>query len=144
MNHAMLCVSDIKPDNFLVTEDWELKLTDLGEARVCAHDRAMTITGSPLWQAPELLQGGSEGKFNEKVDIYSLSIVFWQMLTGQHDPYPGVSRWRLAQAVIGGQRPVFPPETPAAFRCLLERGWAADPATRPTAKEMSEALLALS
>ena len=48
---------DIKSENILLTEDFEPRIADLGEARAMAEDHAMTMVGTPGYTAPEVLRG---------------------------------------------------------------------------------------
>ncbi|MBP3952082.1 Stk1 family PASTA domain-containing Ser/Thr kinase [Bacillus suaedae] len=74
---------DIKPHNILVRHDGVLKVTDFGIARAIS---AATIThtnsvmGSVHYLSPEQARGGH---ITYKSDIYSLGIVFYEMITGR-------------------------------------------------------------
>lgn len=74
---------DIKPENILFREDGSPVITDFGVARAEVSDTRMTevgtIIGTPHYMSPEQAQG-IEIKSNS--DIYSLGVVFYEMLTG--------------------------------------------------------------
>jgi len=76
---------DIKPENVMVTPDDELKIIDFGLARIkdatdlLAED-FMEPQGTPFYIAPEQLLGCRD---DMRSDIYSLGMVFYEMLTGQ-------------------------------------------------------------
>lgn len=59
-----------------------LKLGDFGFVREAPKDNlAATGCGSPLTMAPEILAQSKDKKYNtEKVDIYSLGVILYQML----------------------------------------------------------------
>ncbi|HEY9037223.1 MAG TPA: serine/threonine-protein kinase [Pseudomonadales bacterium] len=80
---------DIKPDNILFREDGSAVLTDFGIARPRESDmnltQAGTVVGTPKYMAPEQCQGKV---VDGRADLYSLGIVFVEMLTG-HAPYDG-------------------------------------------------------
>lgn len=73
---------DIKSQNVLIKDDGTVKLADFGIAVI---NNAMQITskgsvlGSVHYLAPELAKGGSASM---QSDIYSLGIVFYELLTG--------------------------------------------------------------
>lgn len=72
-----------------------IKITDYGLMRVMESNRQMlaTMCGTPLHMAPEILnvEKHEEGvSYNNKIDIYSLGIMFYQMVTGGRHPYDHV------------------------------------------------------
>lgn len=74
---------DIKPHNIMVTPDRRALVTDFGIARASTSS-TITLTsgnamGSVHYFSPEQARGGLVG---EKADIYSLGILFYEMLTG--------------------------------------------------------------
>ena len=83
---------DIKPENILLDEDGNAYLADFGIAKelglrtsdVTAED---ALVGSPDYLAPE--QARSES-VTPKTDIYSLGVVLYEMLAGEH-PFPDLS-----------------------------------------------------
>ena len=81
---------DIKPDNIMFTKEGEVKLADLGIAKVVGTDIDLTKTnmmiGTPAYLPPE--QARNAKGVDARADIYSLGATFYEMLTGQ-PPYPG-------------------------------------------------------
>ena len=71
---------DIKPDNILI-KDGKLKLADFGFCKKMGtlDDLTQTVLGSPVYMAPEILNGDL---YNSKADIWSLGVVFYEMLFG--------------------------------------------------------------
>lgn len=81
---------DIRPSHILITGDGVVKLIGFGEAYLENSSVATVpgvLGGSPFYSAPEQSLGM---KADRRTDIYSLGIVFFEMLTGQ-PPYIGES-----------------------------------------------------
>ena len=79
---------DIKPANILL-HGGNAKISDFGFARVLdigMEDPAfLSRLGSPLYMAPQILEGT---KFSSKCDIWSVAVVFFEMLYGK-TPWTG-------------------------------------------------------
>jgi len=72
---------DVKPSNVMVDSDGRIYLTDFGVAR---HADSTTTTlgyaGTPAYSAPEQIRGEA---VTPATDVYSLGVMFFEMLTGQ-------------------------------------------------------------
>ncbi len=78
---------DIKPQNILFRQDGTPVLSDFGIAKMVDIDPQLTAPGlaigSPVYMSPEQVAGQ---KLDSRSDLYSLGIVFYEMLT-QQPPY---------------------------------------------------------
>ena len=74
---------DVKPANILFRKDGTPLLSDFGIAKQTAGDNDLTQTGiflgSPNYMAPEQAETGS---IDGRADLYSLGVIFYEMLTG--------------------------------------------------------------
>ena len=99
---------DIKPQNIIMTEDGRVKVTDFGIARATA-DTTITygrsLLGSVYYSSPEQARGYST---DSKSDIYSLGVLFYEMLTGVV-PFSGESPISVALKHL--QDDVVPPRS---------------------------------
>ncbi len=78
---------DIKPENILLDKKGRVKIADFGIAKIMGResDAALTETkgaiGTPQYMAPEQVEKPQE--VDHRADIFSLGVVFYEMLTGE-------------------------------------------------------------
>ena len=79
---------DIKPENILMAKDGTVKIADFGLSRIVGNGNPATeltqtnqVLGTPRYMAPEQFEGSS--RVDHRADIYSLGVVFYEMLTGE-------------------------------------------------------------
>jgi eukaryotic-like serine/threonine-protein kinase len=82
---------DLKPSNLMVLADGTLKLTDFGIAKdldSTALTSANCTVGTASYMSPEQCKG--EREITNKSDLYSLGVVFYELITG-HKPFQAES-----------------------------------------------------
>ena len=133
---------DLKPENIMVDDQDCIKLIDFGIAmkedarRITFVDMSATL-GTPDYISPEQVKGQ---RGDQRSDIYSLGVMFYEMLTGE-PPYTGPNPLAVMNARVlqdpepaRGQRPEISPELNEILKRALER----EPRNRyQTASEMA-------
>jgi tRNA A-37 threonylcarbamoyl transferase component Bud32 len=73
---------DVKPANIMILKNGLVKVTDFGIARATATSKTRTgvIKGTPYYMSPEQISGM---RVDGRSDIFSLGVVFYQLLTGE-------------------------------------------------------------
>ncbi len=108
---------DLKPQNILVSKKRELMIVDFGLARrQGVGDARLThsgmILGTPAYMPPEQISGDSAA-MGPGCDIYSLGVIFYELLTGR-PPFEGPT------ALVLGRIMVTEPDPPSRFRADLD------------------------
>jgi len=131
---------DVKPENVLYRSDGTPVITDFGIARALASTDSMTqsgvLVGTPCYMSPEQARGEP---VDQRTDIYSLGVVFYELLTGAV-PYKATSAVSTALKHVSDPIPNLP-EPLAHWNPFLQRILAKDPAERyRTCREVISAL----
>ena len=160
--HAMGVVHrDLKPENIMIgkssTGEPVMKLLDLGIAKMreiaggdgggaTALTMAGQVLGTPHYMSPEQwgeLPGDGDSEIDGRADIYSLGLVFYEMIVGKR-PYSGLTLHELRREHISFVPPPLHEAVPGVSRFFSEviaRATAKDRGDRQaTAGELAVAL----
>jgi DNA-binding NarL/FixJ family response regulator len=111
---------DLKPANVMLREDNSPVLIDFGLARRSLDEGGTTgvgqVLGSPYYISPEQAQGH---RVDVRTDLYSLGVMFYEMLTGQR-PYSGRSAVAIMSQHTSSPVPSLP-ESTAMQQPLVDR-----------------------
>jgi serine/threonine protein kinase/tetratricopeptide (TPR) repeat protein len=141
---------DIKPENIMLSSEGQVKILDFGVAKHLPRsdqsstvDRSGTFAGTPAYMSPEvLLEQAPDGR----ADIFSLGVVFYEVLTGQHPFLAGsfvATTDRIRNETPAPIR-VFNSSVPEGLQALVNKAMAKDAGNRyASAEELLDALLAV-
>jgi len=130
--------TDIKPDNVLLGVNYTVKLADFGCSYVLKKGQEKFYGGTPIFLAPELLL--EKGYFNQKTDVYSLSLTFWCIEHKDNEPYRGMKNMNVFthKIAIKKERETISPLCSPLLAELITRCWADKPSDRPDMPEVLE------
>jgi serine/threonine protein kinase len=153
---------DLKPPNILLTAPIEsplqepvAKVADFGLARVLRNsgeiEEPQQLTrniGSSHYMAPEIFTCATPhfDSYDEKVDVYSFSIVLYELMSERY-PFQSMGFGdKLGIFVVTGGRPPvadLPRDAPTLLCDMMRRSWAGDPSSRPPFHRISSEIQAV-
>lgn len=134
-HEAGLAHRDVKPENVLIRDDGTVKVADFGLARAVtaatsSHSTEL-VWGTAAYLAPEQVE---RGRTDERSDIYSAGLLFYELLTGVK-AFPGDSPVQVAYAHVHGEVPRAAETVdtvPGEIDAFIQWASANDPERRPT------------
>ncbi len=110
---------DIKPANLMLRDAGVLVLTDFGVAKRLDNSANQTVhgevLGTPYYISPEQAEGGEVTPVS---DLYSLGVIFYEMLTGRR-PYGGTTILEILAQHVAAPIPRLPAEL-AEYQALVD------------------------
>jgi serine/threonine protein kinase/tetratricopeptide (TPR) repeat protein len=143
VHRADLVHRDVKPHNVMREAGGRTVLMDFGAGRDNEARRDLSTAGTPLYMAPEVLDGATATPVS---DLYSLGVLLFKLVTREL-PVTADSLDELRRAHASGQRRRLRdvrPDLPSSFIRAIEGATAIDPAARTqTAADLEHALEAV-
>jgi serine/threonine protein kinase len=111
---ASIVHRDLKPDNLMLRKDGSLALADFGIAKhvslLITETAHGEVVGTPYYLSPEQALGEA---VDHRCDLYSLGVMFYEMLTGGK-PYRASTAEELLDLHVNARVP----ELPSQYRRL--------------------------
>jgi len=122
---------DIKPANIMLLKSGGVKVTDFGIAKAISSSRTKTgvILGTPNYMSPEQIMGQ---KIDSRSDIFSLGVLFFQLLTGEL-PFQGDNLSSLLYQITQVRHPPLRTQNakiPKACEQIIDKALAKNPKER--------------
>ncbi|KAH3760315.1 tyrosine protein kinase [Pelomyxa schiedti] len=146
LHHSAILHRDLKSDNILMSSldpeaQVNCKISDFGATRDVNTSKVptqcYTIIGTPVFMSPEVLMNG---KYDASADVFSFSILCYQVLTGK-EPYSDFGTiFKISQFVIAGNRLPLTGLVSPPLEKLVSGCWAQEPLSRPSFDSICETL----
>ena len=139
---------DVKPDNFLISPEGEVKIIDLALARRVRTGLSRLLSGrgkaqgTPSYMSPEQIRGKPA---DPKADVYSLGCTVYEFLSGRK-PYTGETPKELLSKHLSAVTPSLVTANrniTAEFSHLIRETLAKSPGDRPSLSDFRDMLTAI-
>ena len=136
---------DIKPSNIMVEQDSNVRLMDLGIARMNGGNKfsSFGFIGTPEYSAPEQIlreQNGASVQINATTDIYELGITFYELLAGKN-PMACKTEAETLTRQMKEPLPPCPDRIPSRLLSVIRRATEKEQIRRyQTARDFKEAI----
>jgi hypothetical protein len=107
------------------------KIADFGTSvKLQPNEALFEEIGTTGYTAPDIFSG----KYNNSVDIFSFSVVMWELFSNDRkNPMTGLRNDKITAENV---RPILGPEHPSSVTVLTKKGWHEDPTKRPSLQAM--------
>lgn len=119
---------DLKPSNIMLAKDGLVKITDFGIARM-AKDTIIRLTGASTGTLAYMAPEQELGTFDARSDVFSLGVVMYEMLTGDH-PFRGPNFYLQKEKMVYKPLSDILPDIPKGLEVIINKCLAADPNMR--------------
>ncbi len=118
---------DIKPSNILLNSSGHVKITDFSIAYIKKGESTLLkgLFGSPSYMSPEQVK---EDIITERSDLFSLGVVFYELLTGKK-PFEGENEYSIMYKIVNEKHPSIldlRAELPKSLDHILDKALAKD------------------
>lgn len=120
---------DLKPDNVLFADDGFVKLSDFGlSKRMHKQEKTMTMCGTDLYMAPEIILRNEKGGYGMAVDWWALGIILYELVVGK-TPFEHVDSGQVMKKIVQ-EKIKFAKDFDAEAKHLIKKLTKSEPAKR--------------
>mmetsp|Transcript_3050 Transcript_3050/g.4506 ORF Transcript_3050/g.4506 Transcript_3050/m.4506 type:complete len:402 (+) Transcript_3050:112-1317(+) len=131
-----LVYRDLKPGNVGFDLNGRVKLFDFGLLAEIPRGGYLTQrSGTLRYMAPDCYLG----KYNCKVDVYSVTVILWEVLTTRHY-FDKLENLAHVKEIMAGNREPLDKTWPSGLRDVMTRSWIGDPNRRLSMREFRSGL----
>jgi len=136
--------ADIQPRQFMIDNEDHVRTNDFNRGKFLPRDGDVPChfcgaKSKGRWRAPEEY---TREPLNEKLDIFSMGMVFWSMFAGEK-VMEEIPKREVYDLIPGGYRPTMPKHMPQEFQEIVFACWQEEPSLRPSATEVARRIMRL-
>lgn len=141
LNSHKIQHSNPNPKQIYVDSNYHPKMTEIGfftqpkNSNAASKFTSIVLDESLFYLPPENLTEENKNNIDEKSDVYSLSIIIYEILTNDI-PYPKNMKKQIDLMKKGDHRPVFNKEIPKVYQELIESCLSNNRTDRPSLSEV--------
>ncbi|CAI2168911.1 11577_t:CDS:2 [Funneliformis geosporum] len=127
---------DFHSGNILCKNEYDIVINDLGISKLSTEslNNDNKYYGIIPYIAPEIFQGQKYKKYSEASDIYSFSMIMWELMVGRRPFWDRDYNTSLIIDICDNIRPPIVTNAPEGYIKLMQECWQSDPKLRPTAE----------
>jgi len=127
---------DLAARNVLLTEDFDVKVTDFGLSRYGRENESHTTksdVGPIKWMAPECIR---DRLYSFKSDVWAFGVLMWEVVC-REEPFLKMNTLDVAMGVcFNNMRLKIPENCNPLFAKIMKECWESDPENRPSFKQI--------
>lgn len=127
---------DVAARNFMLAEDYTLKIGDFGRAIVCEDQAGVQILEDSVpvrWSSPEVL---SRDWYSSASDVWAFGIAIFEVFSYGRMVYPGKTNEDVVELILDRRRPDQPLDCPDAIYSTCLQCWSYKASNRPSFAEL--------
>jgi serine/threonine protein kinase len=141
IHHENIIHRDLKSMNILLTNNYQVKISDFGLSRTriisSYQSKRSSAIGTLRWMAPEALK---EQKYSKQSDIYSLGMIIWEISAKCTKPFKDIDNSLAYIRIVSGGEEIIPNDIPKNIQEVIQRCWKSNPSERISLEKIIEVI----